>query len=261
MSQLPCRAGTLVFWASFGFAVLSCGSFDPQEKVQSLRGIGSTVTPLVTQPSVDSDDSTTRRTVTVNLLVAAKPDQTITVEPFVDIPVGRVINLTSDKIAVGAQGEPQDFPGVRLIATEATLVVPTVSEMFGTFFSSTGRIRYGFKVTSGAETEYIVGSFLVYPEGSDELNWQPLEVTFNKPDDDAEFSAEEEIDISGDVTNPNDEDIKFRWFVTGGSVENRRAHDTTWKLPKESGQYSIIATARGKKSRSFHYLVRKVQVK
>ena len=146
-----------------------------------------------------------------------------------------------------------DYDEFRLATLSATVTVPleAVFQAINPVFKGI-QMRYGAKISTGNDSEYVAGSFLVYKDGSEELNWQSPTIAISSPQEAQVFNAGETVDLEATITNPNDENIKLGWFVTDGNIQNRRANTTKWTAPTKPGQYTIITTVRGKSSRGFN---------
>ena len=222
-------------------------------------GIGVVSTPLVQTPSIDADI----KSVVVNVVLSIPAGKTVTVAPYQDIPSPNVVSVANEAITVDeASIAYTDYEGFRLLSFNAAVVVPDVAILRGRNPEFIGvQVRYGLEVSTDDDVEYVVGNFLVYPEGATELGWQNPTINLDLPTDGAEVAADTEIDIEASYTEQNDEKVKFGWFATDGEIGNRRSLKTKWKTPAGAGTYQLIITARGKKSRGFSYRVITVTVK
>jgi hypothetical protein len=234
--------------------VLACGdASDPQELLSGhMRGLGAQNVPLVTEPGSQAG-------VEVTFYVGLPPGETMTqIEPFADDPSPFALTLPPGEISIVPQSQQyQDYGKIRLGTFKAKLSVPGVS-----FFSLTGgkgQVRYGVRVvSSGGWEEKILGSYLVYPPGAPELLWKAPVAQINSLP--GTGSKDSSLDIKGIFTDHNNEETKIGWFVTGGSLKNRRALRTVWETPNRSGGEQVILTVRGKKSKSFSLDIKNVQL-
>jgi hypothetical protein len=230
---------------------LSCGpEQERQEQITRLRGIGAVSAPLVQTPSTDSQSNT----VTLTTYVAIPLDQTITATAFVDEPVFGAYMVSAAEMQISTSMNYTDYDDFRLASFDTVVAIPKLSvfQALNPLFSGI-QMRYGFEISTGDDTEQLTGSFLVYPEGSSELSWQNTTVNLAAPVSTDTISAGSEVSFEASATDQNDDNIKYGWFVSGGKVKNRRSSKTTWSTPGEAGSYTVIITARGKKSRSFSF--------
>lgn len=235
---------------------LSCGGDeDRQENLFKLRGLGAASNPLVSLPSVDP---AAPRKVELTVYVALPLGETATVEPFEDTTSPIIANLSVSDIAIDpASMVYQDYPGFQILTFKASLNVPVATRFFRT--KGAGQAKYGFLIKSGTEVEKLVGNFLVYPDGSPELNYLSPEVSLVTPTEGLSLKSASDVDLTATLVDKNDEDLKLGWFASGGKVKNRRAKSTTWETPGV-GDHTVIFTARGKKSRGFVMQIIKVKV-
>ena len=236
--------------------LLGCGGEeDRQENLFKLRGLGAISNPLVSLPTTDP---TTPRKVELRVYAALPIGETATVEPFEDDGSPFFARLSVGDISIDtASLAYQAYPGFQIMSFTASLSVP-VAETFART-KGAGQVRYGFLIKSGNEVEKLVGNFLVYPEGSPELNWVNPEVALENPTEGLSLKSGSDVSISAALTDKNDEDLKLGWFASGGKVKNRRAKSTSWETPG-AGEHTVIFTARGKKSRGFAMQIVKVKV-
>lgn len=238
--------------------LVACGDdSDRIEVMDRMRTIGTTASPLISEPS----EATTARTVQLTVYVALPEGETASVEAFRDLEA-----LGSHTLATGAihpvapvESDYQNLASLRLLPIVVTVDVPTADELILT--EKGRRVRYGLRITSSSgRVENIVGSFLVYPAGSEALTWQSPTISLAAPaNQESVRMSEDGIDLKATVNNPEEEGVKVGWFVTSGKISARRARDTVWLEPKE-GRQTIIATVRGKKTRGFGIQVIEVNV-
>ena len=226
--------------------LLSCGNEnDEQESINKLRTLGIETTPLVTSPSSASSP----RSLTLTVYVAVPFNETVTVSKFTDQKTSHAILLTeSDYNIVAGSESYTTLNGFQLFTFKATVNVPQ-AEAFKSRGGS-GQIRYGFNLKSASNSENIVGNALIVAENSPQLQWTKPKIILTKPIDKSSVPHDTDIDIQADLKNPNDEDLKLGWFVSGGDIGNRRAQSTIWKSPSP-GLHTIIGTVRGRKSHGF----------
>jgi hypothetical protein len=145
----------------------------------------------------------------------------------------------------------QDLAGMRLYQVQATIAIPTIEQLPILPDPGFARLRYGMRLTSGAEEEMIVGNVLVYPAGAAELAWTVQTVDVMAPTAGAVVSGEE-VEMKGVINKTIDENIRVGWFVTDGRLKNRRAKDTEWQTDDaKAGAATVIFTTRGLKSGAF----------
>ncbi len=245
-----------VFLAKLAFILLlatvySCGEEqERQEVLNRLRGLGVVAFPLVSEPSSDNQPNR----VDVSIYVAIpKGESIVSAEPFTDESIPGAYMVGEEQVSIDTSSiNYDDYNGFRVANMTASVVVPEEASfriLSNPFIGA--QLRYGFAVSTSNDTEYITGSFLVYPKGSDELSWSNPTVTLNSPVSGASFKAGEEVSLEATIINPNEEPIKIGWFCDDGKIVNRRSSSTTWIAPSQSGQYTIFMTVRGKSSRGF----------
>ena len=229
----------------------SCGEEEErQETLTRLRGIGVVSAPLVSAPSTVASP----KTVDVTIYVAIPTDATITgAESFMDDPTFGAYMVTAEDMSINLSGVTYtDYDGFRLAQFTTTITVPLEAIFQAINPAFTGiQMRYGVKVSTADDEEFVAGSFLVYTEGSSELDWQSPSVSITSPQQAQVFQTGEVVDLEATITNPNDENIKLGWFSTDGNIQNRRSNSTQWTAPSEAGTYTLLLTIRGKSSRGF----------
>jgi hypothetical protein len=236
--------------------LFACGEEDDrQENLLKLRGIGAVSNPLVSVPSVDP---AAPLKVELTVYTALPIGETATVEAFEDEFSPYVANLSVSDIAVDTGSLIyQSYPGFQIMTFKATLNVPIAQRFKRT--NGAGQAKYGFLIKSGSEVEKLVGTFLVYPEGSPELSYTNPEVNLVTPTEGLSLKSAIDVNMTAELTDKNDEDLKLGWFASGGKVKNRRAKSTSWETPGV-GEHTVIFTARGRKSRGFAMQIVKVKV-
>lgn len=250
----PCRALFLLL-----FLAACADDGDRVEVMDRMRTLGTNAAPLISPPS----DAVSARTVDLTVHVALPEGETVAVEAFPDIESLGSFTLKTDAIhpVQPADDTYQDLPAMRLVPISITVDVPTAEEL--QLGEKGKRVRYGLRLTSSSgRVENVVGSFLVYPAGSDALAkpWQAPSIAIDAPLNQSDVKKSKDgINLKATVTNPEEEDVKLGWFVTSGKISARRARETVWLDPKEGNQ-TVIVTVRGKKTRGFDIKVYEVNV-
>jgi len=249
---------SLLIVGCMALAVGACNEpVDRQEQIDRLKGIGLVASPLVNSPSQGSTINATQITGYATIPLGKTP----VVTAYLDQPTAGAISVKTDEIIIDAsKQELTTYEGFQLLKFVARVTIPSVTliQRFTDDFQGI-QFRYGFTVSTEDDVEYIVGSFLVYPEGSEELQWTNPVISIDSPTENQSLSAEEEFDVIATLTKPNDEDVKLGWYVSEGEISNRRAGETTWTLPTK-GKHTLILTARGKKSRGFAIQIKTVNI-
>jgi hypothetical protein len=217
------------------------------ERITKLRAIGVSASPLaVTAPA---PGATTQ--VELTAFAATPKGQTVNASTFLDeasmyaTPIAAAISVDSEALEAKAA---LDIYSVKATAT----IGPLNERQIAQLAIPGGKLvfRYGIRLKSGEESEDIVGNIVAYAPGSAALNYQALAVNISEPTLDATLGTGEGQPLIGDVVKPQSENIKLSWFVSSGKVKNRRARDTKWE-PVDTGQQTVILTARGLVSGSF----------
>lgn len=229
---------------------LSCdGEDDPQERITKLRALGVASIPAVAGAAA----------------LAGVAELTF----YAAVPLGKTVTFTAFSDSEAKYSFPQavtviagsdtykDYGAFRLFSLKATLVIPPID----TLKIPTGqsqRLRYGMKLNSDEEEEKVVGDVLVFPAGAEQTAWKSPSAEIEAPSESA--AADNEADLKGKIAKPQNEKIKVGWFVSGGSVKNRRAAVTSWTTPGV-GNHTVVMTVHGAESRGFGIFVKDVQIK
>ena len=238
------------FLVFFGVATLGCrNEDDPQEKISKLRalGVGSLPTIATTGAAAGA--------VELTIYAAVPKGKTVAFESFADTEAKFSLpQLVKISDATAAYTE---YAAFRLFAVKATMVVPP-AETLKLQKDQSARLRYGIKLTSDDEEEKVVGDVLVFSQGADQASWKAPSAEIESPG--GSVPPGQEVDLKGKITKNQEERIKVGWFVSTGSVKNRRAISTAWESP-DAGDQTLILTVRGTESRGFGIQVRDVPVK
>lgn len=229
-------------------SLTACGDeeTDRFERVAKLRAIGVSTNPVVLAAP------------------ASGTTESVELTAFAALPKGGVVGASSFLDEASAYSSPlpvsvdsstattEGFAALDLYSVKATATVGPLTPQQEAILLATGKLifRYGIKLDSGDESETIVGNILVYPAGSPEVSFQALSANVAEPLANATIGTGPDQVLSGTATKPQEEAIKFGWFVSSGKVKNRRARETKWE-PVDSGSQTVIMTARGMKSGSF----------
>lgn len=252
LNQLFKRTSTNVFKPIFLVTLtIATGCQDDEamrvERIEKLRAIGVQTNPVV----VTAPGPGLSTTVNVTAFAATPSGGSIAASSFMDTasnyaqPIDTVIDPTT--------ATTESFANLDLYSISGTVTIGPLSTAEQLALSAEdGRLvyRYGIKLESGSELEEIVGNILVYPATAEQTNYQPIGVTINTPTVNAAVGAGAKQSLSGNVTKPQDENVRISWFVSSGKVKNRRAAETEWE-PETAGNQTIFMTARGMKSGSF----------
>ncbi len=229
--------------------ILSCNSEESrQEKVDKLRAIGVSSTPLTASPG---------SVVTLIYYLAGPSGLTLNAQIFSDS--NSSVGLQSPATIDQSSTKETNFGNLSLYQITGTVTIPQQARiLLSNYFPV--RSRYGVRVTSQTgEDQKIVGDILVYPEGSKELQYVTPSVSIQNPAAQTLPSgATQPVEL---VYNPvNNENFRVGWFVSGGEIKNRRAKSTEWTVPSDKGSHTLIATIRGLKSSAFSLKVMQVNV-
>jgi hypothetical protein len=225
-----------------GFLGIACnGDEERYEVVNKLRALGVSSTPTVSAPST----SESPKNVTLTAWAALPKDQSVSADAFIDTktpfstPVNVTINPTSAII--------EERGPLQIYKISATFIVPSEELLFFSETAGSARVRYGIKLATDGEEEKIVGDYLVFPEGADELSWTNPTLDVTSPTEGG--TTDGTVDLEVNIVDNNDEPIRVGWFASDGEIKNRLAAVTEWE--PGSGNQTIIATARGRKSGGF----------
>jgi len=241
---------TLLLLMIVSLGLGACGDdMERQEKLSKLRALGGVSNPVIPQPSADTAAQTAELTVYASVPLGA----TVTPSVFKDTEASLVVALdeATQEIIAGSESYTE-YKGFRLYSVKVKLTMPTTTKFSALPYYLTtgiGKIRYGIKLASGSEEEKIVGDILVYPATAAESAWVAPTIDIGTPLAGATVKAGEAIDLQATVTDTNQEGLKVGWFTNDGKIVNRRAKSTQW-TPPAAGEYSLIATARGRKSKA-----------
>jgi len=213
------------------------------EEINKLRAVGVSSAPLFGQPSTGD----VPQLVTLTFHAGVPLGGTVTAEPFVDDSAR--YSFPAPLTIVPGSEIYQDLAGMRLYQVQATIAIPTAEQLPILPDPGFARLRYGMRLTSGAEEEMIVGNVLVYPSGAPQLAWAVQTVDVAVPTAGAVVSGDE-VEMKGVINKTIDENIRVGWFVTAGRLKNRRAKDTEWQT-EAAGGATVIFTTRGLKSGAF----------
>ncbi len=220
---------------------------DRFEVVNKLRAIGVKAEPGITSPSGDE-------TKLVNLTVYAllpEGGEIDSIAPYSD--EGSGFSLPAVGVTISDdQSAYEELARLRLASFPATIPVPTADNLDFEAFNDVVRFRFGVTITSGAESENVVNDFLVVPEDDESLNLQVPSITIVKPANGESLTKGAEVDIEAGIEK-GDENIKIGWYVSGGKVENRRAKETKWTVPDETGSHTLLVGIYSSKTRTFSY--------
>lgn len=233
--------------------LLACGGEDDdrQELIDKMRGIGMSFSPVVSPPSIGSDIKTVIVTVYVALPIAKK----ISVEKYLDqIRNTSRVQLSPEQYDILKIEDPITYPGLSIVKFQAKLKVPDLKALP----PGGALVHFGFLLKADSNQEKMIGSYLVLPQNA-EL-WKAPLLKINNPTESADLQTNDTIPVAFNKTNANDEDVKVAWFVSGGKITNRRSENTFWESPKDKGDYTLIATIRGRKSRAFAIDIRTVHL-
>lgn len=225
---------------------------DRFERVQKLRGLGVQTSPFITAPPTDSP-------INIDIILYGM------------LPLGTQVDSVSEfddensfyslqgpiTIDQGSQAYT-DYSNLRIFSVNASMTLPVVPDTLLDAFNDVVRIRYGITLTSGSESENIIGDVTVVPLGDEALGWQAPTFNVLKPEENASLSAGE-IELEAEISKGTDEEVKVVWFVTSGKVENPRDKKTTWK-EMEPGQHTVIFAIYPRKTRAFDFVVRNVTI-
>lgn len=254
---MPSIIGWIIrhYWLTALLAGCGFGREDRQEEINKLRTLGVSASPLV---SIASTHGKTPVTVDLTLFAVIPTGTPVSVAAFKDStrPSSGAVVLDTSAITVDTSTYKNEaHQGVQLFTAKAKVTIPES----GLFKSGTGLVQYGFVVTAGDRTEKVIGNLLVTTADAPELKWQSPAIDITIPAANSGLMARSKTDIKATLANANDESVKYAWFCTTGSIDNRRAASTAWTADATGGQ-SLFVVAHGVKSRSFSIKVIDVTV-
>lgn len=232
--------------------LVACGGDDePQEIIDKLRGLGMAFSPVVSSPSNGPD----LKSIVVTVYAAIPKGKPVSIEKYSDqVSSSPQFQLRIEDYDITKIEKPVTYAGFDLIQFQAKLKVPDI-----TMVPAGGFVHFGFLLKADSNQEKMVGSFLVLAKDAD--RWKAPLLKIVKPIEAASLKTNDDsIPISFDLTNNNDEELKIAWFTSGGKISNRRAQNTFWESPSAPGDYTLIATVRGRKSRAFAIDIRTVHI-
>lgn len=228
---------------------MSCNNADnPQEKIDKLRTIGIKTSPLVNY--LNSGEPTV---LTVHVALP-KSSTMITTEPSFDPIAINQIQVFPEEIQIDQNSiQYQEYNSLIHAQFEASINIPNERIVSGLGENFSGaQVKYAFNISDANSSETVIGVFLVAQSSDKEnLNFTDISITEINPLDGQSFNGTEH-DLVVNTNNPNAENIKYGWFTTEGRMSNRRSASPIW-LIDTPGNHTLIATVRGKKSKSFDF--------
>lgn len=225
------------YWLSLSLlligALFGCGgSDDKPELIDKLKPVlvelnpGTTATPAVFGQEVTLD------------FHFISPDQSSSLMAESVEPVGGptlLPLLTIESI------DSTDYPGIRHFRVRAKASLPLLPS------TELVKFRYALVGNDGQRSVRVEGDFPAYPSAESEgANWTVANADILAP---TEGAVPSKLDLLATVENPQNEAVKLAWFVSGGELNNRRDSSAEWKLD-HPGEYTVILTVRGQKSRT-----------
>ena len=224
---------------------ISCDNFeDFPERIDKLRAIGVRSEPPAQSPSASDNIKTT----TLTFYVISSNETTVRFELIED----SLILGSPFTIPLTLVGNPveESYSAFKVTTQTATAVIPTDEVINFREAESFLSLRYGIRALSGDEVENIVGNIVIYPEGTEALDWQNPTLLIDSPTLESALGDGGETTLKASFSARSDEEYKISWFVSSGEIVNRRALETKWKEYDRENQ-SIVVTARGKRTGSF----------
>ena len=224
---------------------LACGGpNDRQEDITKIRGLGLTISPLVSTPSTAGHPKTVDLTVTV----AVPNGEAVRFEKYIDQPTTTALLLDTAQYDLVADSQAVEaHKGFSIVTMRATANVPNTESLA----AIGGQVRVGFRITGKSNAELVIGNFLVVPPSETSLlAWKQPTVDIQMPSTGTVLQSGATIQVVANPTNYNGEDLIVGWFVGGGEITNRRAINTYWQTPG-AGSNTLVVTIRGEKSLGF----------
>ena len=230
----------------------ACGdTADKQELIEKLRVLGAQTNPLTSTPSVSGGQAAT---VELTVYAAVTSGNDVVVESFEDDPNFSSYVLSKDEITIDTDSITyESYAGFRLASIPAQLTVPEKTALDAA--GDTTQVRYGIVIRDGDEEEKVVGSFHVFEEGSENLQWSHPEISILTPESTDSLNKNSDTSLKSSATDNTGDSLTYGWFVSGGEIKNRRAKNTTWETGDGSIQ-TLVLTVRNKSSRGFAIEVR-----
>ena len=268
------------YWLSIAWtvaaSVTACGKInqpdDRQEDINGLRVLGTSTSPLVATLSLAG----ATKTVAITIYAAVPLGQTASLEAY-DLPASeRSVALAASDIAIDASKFTyKDYSAFRLLKAVVTANVPLESKFStssldappagGTIATATsatssvgGDVNFGIKVKTDTAEVTMTSLFAARATGSSDLSWSGPTITGMTPADNASVSLGD-VSIAMTSSQPNDTRVTYGWFVSGGTIANRRVQQSTWS-PASAGGYSLVGIVHGRESRGFDIKVYDVTV-
>ena len=244
--------------------ITGCGSRGgaAQEQISGLRTLGVLVDdPLVNTPS-SSDQNPNQAHI---VIYAAVPlGITATVKPFVDSgSTEGALQLPISAIHInGGTNIYDEHNSFRLMRMPASIDLPTSNQFMKNSRSSSfsgGQISYGFTISTSDTEENTIANLNVFPSEAAQSSWKTAKLTLASPADGSTVSKANTINLTATVSDGVGENEVIGWFVSDGTVSNRRAISTTWK-PAHTGPQTIVVVFHGVSSRGFAIVVHDVTV-
>lgn len=206
--------------------------------------------------------------------IVAKPGDSVELAFYLALPSTTPIskNFFLDKSArysipvlvneISGSQTVSDFGALKIQEFKANFSVDSTSKSLQAILTQTGRarLRYGVQIVEGneAEDEKIVGDVLVLPANSSEVYSNAPAINISSPQQTA--PRESTIPLLATMSGSGNESFRIGWFVSAGTVKNRRARTTEWTTPDTPGDHTVIVTARGMTTGAFAYSAMKIVV-
>ena len=270
------KLNLLLILGASAWGAMACGqktaTAGRQEVIDGLRVLG-TSTGNVAIATLSEEK--TPQTVEIIVYAAVPLGQTASLEAYDLTASGQNVDLAASDLTIDpAKFQYDDHSAFRLLRAPITAKVPLSSKFAkatdvsapaqpvepGTTSSTSvgGDVNFGLKVSCGDSVITMTSLFAAREAGADELKWTAPQITAMTPQDKASV-GQGDVAISMTATAANDTRMNYGWFVSGGSIADRRVQSSTW-TPSGAGGYTLVGIVHGRSTRGFDLKVFDVTV-
>ena len=102
---------------------------------------------------------------------------------------------------------------------------------------------YGLRLTAAGKQESLMGTFVLFGPSNPAYAWQPHSVSITNLKE-GQIITGQNVDLAAAIVGGNKENYRIGWFTSSGTIDNRRAIQTSI-TSMNTGVQTIIVTARG----------------
>ncbi len=236
-----------LLWVAIASFQCSRDKMDPQEEILNLRAIGVSATPTLAPLLQD---------ITFTFYALTPKGQTVSFATYTDSRMSQPL-------------QPPVLPTTEVVLSKGALDLHQISGAYSmdTPISAAGisadpgytTLDYGLVLTTSGKREPIFGSVVFFNPSHPAYEWQNHGVSITNLEEGQSVSGQD-LELQAKITGRNAEDYRIGWFISSGTIANRRSLLTT-STDMKSGVQTIVVTARGRLSGKFAYAMIDVNVK